>query len=61
MGKKQISEAARLMGRLGASKGGKARAKKLSPARRRKIARQAANARWEKARKASDETNKGRG
>lgn len=34
---------------LGASKGGKARAKKLSTKRKREIARKAARARWEKA------------
>jgi F420-0:gamma-glutamyl ligase-like protein len=33
-------------GRLGGLKGGKARAKKLSAARRRKIAKTAAKARW---------------
>ena len=33
-------------GMLGASKGGKARAKKLSPKERSRIARLAANARW---------------
>jgi hypothetical protein len=36
-------------GRLGASKGGVARAKKLSPERRKEIARQAVLARWSKA------------
>jgi hypothetical protein len=34
---------------LGASKGGKARADKLSSKKRRAIAKQAANARWSKA------------
>jgi len=33
-------------GLLGASKGGKARAAKLSPAKRRRIAKKAAAARW---------------
>jgi IS5 family transposase len=33
-------------GRLGGLKGGAARAKSLSPVRRRKIARKAASARW---------------
>jgi len=33
-------------GKLGASKGGKARAAKLSPQRRREIARKAGAARW---------------
>lgn len=36
------------LGRLGGKKGGPARAKKLSPERRREIARKAARARWEK-------------
>ena len=36
------------LSRLGASKGGKARAKKLTPARRREIAKVAAQARWKK-------------
>jgi hypothetical protein len=34
------------LGRLGGQKGGKARAKALSPAKRKAIARRAANARW---------------
>ena len=34
------------LGRLGGQKGGKARAKKLSPAERTRIAREAARARW---------------
>lgn len=36
-------------GRLGASKGGKARAAKLSATKRARIARKAARARWSKA------------
>jgi len=36
------------LGRKGGAKGGPARAKKLSPERRREIARQAAAARWAK-------------
>ena len=40
--------AAVMLGRLGASKGGKARAAKLSAARRRAIAAKAAKARWTK-------------
>jgi len=44
------SEAARILGALGASKGGKARAEKLSPDRRKEIARKAAKARWDKKR-----------
>jgi hypothetical protein len=38
--------AAVMLGRLGASKGGKARAAKLSAARRKAIARKAAMMRW---------------
>ena len=40
------NSAAVLLGYLGASKGGKARAKKLSPQKRAAIARLAAKARW---------------
>ncbi|MGD1892789.1 MAG: hypothetical protein ACFB15_19660 [Cyclobacteriaceae bacterium] len=36
------------LGRLGGKKGGKARAKKLSPERRKEIAKKAAAKRWEK-------------
>lgn len=39
--------AAVALGRKGGKKGGKARAAKLSPARRTEIARKAAKARWE--------------
>jgi hypothetical protein len=38
------------LGRLGGRKGGKARAEKLSPERRREIAKKAAAARWAKKR-----------
>jgi hypothetical protein len=38
------------LGRLGGLKGGKARAEKLTPERRKEIARKAARARWEKKR-----------
>ena len=38
------------LGRLGGKKGGKARAEKLSPERRKEIARKAAKARWDKKR-----------
>lgn len=34
------------LGRLGGQKGGRARAKKLSPAQRKSIAKKAAKARW---------------
>ena len=40
--------AAVMLGRLGGRKGGRARAKSLSPERRKEIARQAATARWSK-------------
>jgi hypothetical protein len=43
------SEAAKKLSRLGAAKGGEARANKLSPERRSEIARAAIQARWEKA------------
>jgi hypothetical protein len=42
--------AAVALGKLGASKGGKARAEKLSPERRSEIAKKAAQARWAKKR-----------
>ena len=41
-----IKNAAAALGRLGGLKGGPARAKKLSPKKRRQIAKKAANARW---------------
>ena len=44
--------AAVALGRLGGRKGGKARAAKLSPERRREIARMAARARWSQAEQA---------
>jgi hypothetical protein len=40
--------AAVALGRLGGLKGGKARAKRLSPSERREIASRAASARWKK-------------
>jgi hypothetical protein len=40
--------AAVILGRLGGKKGGKARAKKLTPEQRSDIARRAAQARWQK-------------
>jgi hypothetical protein len=40
--------AAVALGKLGGLKGGKARAAKLSPERRKEIARKAVNARWHK-------------
>jgi hypothetical protein len=52
----EVSEAARALGMRGASKGGKARAAKLSPEARVEIARRAIQARWAKAKgeKAAD-------
>ena len=44
---KDVSEAAKLLGRRGGLKGGVARAKALSPRRRAEIARQAIRARWD--------------
>ena len=38
------------LGRLGGKKGGKARAKKLTPGQRREIARKGAQARWSRTR-----------
>lgn len=45
---KKKNPAAIALGKLGASKGGKARAKKLSAKRRKEIARNAVEARWKK-------------
>jgi len=45
---KEKNPAAVELGRLGGLKGGKARAKKLSPAKRKDIAQKAAKARWSK-------------
>ena len=44
-------EAARILGSLGGKKGGPARAEKLSPRRRKQIAKKAALARWKKKRR----------
>lgn len=52
---KQVSEAAKELSKLGAAKGGIARAQKLSPAERSEIARQAVEARWERAGKYKDD------
>jgi hypothetical protein len=46
--KKRKNPAAVALGRLGGKKGGRARANKLDPARRREIASDAAKARWHK-------------
>lgn len=44
--KEQISDIMTKLGRMGGKKGGKARAKKLSPEERTAIAKKAAAARW---------------
>jgi hypothetical protein len=44
MGK--INKAAQMLSKLGASKGGKARAAKMTPGERKAIAQKAAKARW---------------
>lgn len=51
---KEKNPAAVALGRLGGLKGGKARAKKLSPERRKEIAQKAAMARWNTALKDED-------
>lgn len=45
----EATKAAKRLSKLGAQKGGEARAKKLSPAERKEIARKAGAARWQKA------------
>ncbi len=45
---KKKNPAAVALGKLGGLKGGKARAEKLSPERRKEIAKKAAQARWAK-------------
>ncbi len=45
---KEKNPAAIALGKLGGKKGGPARAQKLSPERRREIAKKAAQARWAK-------------
>jgi len=52
MGKKNPNAVA--LGKLGGSKGGKIRAARLTPERRREIARQAVLARWAKAKEKAD-------
>jgi hypothetical protein len=47
MSETDISKAAKVLSKLGASKGGQARAVKLTPEERKQIARKAAQARWE--------------
>ncbi len=50
MAEEEKSEAARLLGKLGGSKGGKARAKNMTAEQRSEAARKAAKARWAKKR-----------
>ena len=47
--------AAVALGKLGGKKGGKARAEKLTPERRKEIAKKAAEARWAKKRQEEEE------
>ncbi len=51
MTEEEKREAARLLGKLGGSKGGKARAKNMTPEERSESARKAAKARWDKKRR----------
>jgi len=46
-----MQKAAQMLSKLGASRGGKARAKTLAPERRKQIASDAAKARWDKERR----------
>jgi hypothetical protein len=46
MSESEVSKAAKTLSRLGSSKGGLARAERMSPEQRREIAQKAANARW---------------
>lgn len=50
MTEEERSEAARILGKLGGSKGGKARAKNMTKEERSESARKAAKARWAKKR-----------
>lgn len=47
-----VSAAAAALGRRGGLKGGRARAERLSPSRRKAIAKKAAEARWKRAKRA---------
>jgi hypothetical protein len=51
MGEKKKNPHAVALSKLGAKKGGEARAAALSPEQRREIARKAASARWSKTKK----------
>ena len=50
----ELRELARLLGRRGGLKGGKARAAKMTPEERSESARKAAKARWEKKRRETE-------
>lgn len=50
----EVREAATVLSRLGASKGGRSRAASLTPERRREIARKAISSRWNRGRKTTD-------
>ena len=54
MGEKKKNPHAVALSKLGAKKGGNARAAALSPAQRREIAQRAARARWEKTKKTAN-------
>jgi hypothetical protein len=56
MGEKKKNRHAIALAKLGAKKGGEARAAVLSPERRREIAIKAAQARWAKGRKKNPQT-----
>jgi len=56
MDDKRVSNAAKSLSKLGASKGGQERAKALSPAERSEIARNAVNARWQRYKGKRDDT-----
>ena len=56
--KKERSDAAKILGRRGGLKGGKARAEKLSPERRKEIAKKAIESRWERQRASKDRDEK---
>jgi hypothetical protein len=57
-GKQDKNPAAVALGRLGGSKGGKARARKLTPKQRKESARKAAVARWSRKKRAAQKRAK---
>jgi hypothetical protein len=56
MARKQKNPHAVALGKMGGAKGGKIRAAKLSPERRREIAQKAIAARWAKAKAEKEKT-----